>query len=375
MFCIFLFTAMLPSFTANNQKNDIVSVVGTKTGAYHTYQEMTDLLIQLQENYSDIMKLESQGTTYEGRTIWAVKLSDNVEVDETSEPGVLFLGAHHGNEKPSFETLIFFIQYLVETYYKENTDNDLDGYVNEDPIDGIDNDQDGDVDEDPSEDRVRDALNNTEIFVMPMVNPDGVEVDTRKNCAPNYGSFGLRKEITSYGVDLNRNYAYKWFLYRIFPRGYHYLYMINDEGFNYRGEQPFSENETLAVKNLVEAHDNIKVSLSFHSYGEFILFPWTHTSKDTPDEDLFISVGENITQINGFYLYTGNRDYIIPRYTGSLGTSENWLYGEKGILSYTVELCETRAPTDPEIIFEYCKIHVGVNLYVAERSPTIETRI
>ena len=46
-------------------------------------------------------------------------------------------------------------------------------------------------------------------------------------------------------------------------------------------------------------------------------------------------------------------------------------YGEKGILSYTVELCETRAPTDPNVILEYCTTHVGVNLYVAERASLI----
>ena len=45
----------------------------------------------------DIMKLESYGKTYEGREIWVVKISDNVDIDE-QEPGVLFMGAHHGNE-------------------------------------------------------------------------------------------------------------------------------------------------------------------------------------------------------------------------------------------------------------------------------------
>jgi carboxypeptidase T len=348
-----------------------------KNGAYHTYQEMTELLQQLQANHSDIMSLTSQGKTYEGRDIWAVKLSDNVKEND-DEPGVLFMGAHHGNEKPSFEAMIFLIQYMAETYSKANTDDDMDGSVNEDPIDGVDNDQDGAVDEDPSEDRVRTVLNSTEIFVIPMVNPDGVEAGpegTRKNCAPNHGPFGLKQEITSYGVDLNRNYAYKWFLYYIFPINYHLLYMINDGRFNYRGEHPFSENETQAVKQLVESHDNIKISLSYHSYGEFILFPWTHTSRRTPDEQLFVSVGENITRINNYYLYTGRRNYIIPRYGGSIGTSENWLYGVHGILSYTVELCKTRAPMDPDVIREYCVTNTGVCLYSAERAPTIETCI
>ncbi|MCK5258604.1 MAG: hypothetical protein KAJ69_03720, partial [Thermoplasmatales archaeon] len=141
---------------------------------YYNYSSMTQLFHELLLNNSDIMSLSSLGKTHEGRDIWVVKFSDNVNEDE-DEPGVLFMGAHHGNEKPSFEVLIFFIQYMLENYGKENTDNDNDGQINEDPIDGLDNDNDGLVDEDPSEDRVRNVIDNTQIFLIPMVNPDGVE--------------------------------------------------------------------------------------------------------------------------------------------------------------------------------------------------------
>ncbi len=353
----------------------ICSNSSSKAGAYHTYPEMTILLKQLQTNHSDIMKVTSLGKTYQGRDIWGVKLSDNVELDEIEEPGVLLLGAHHGNEKPSFETLIYFIQYMVETYTLSNVDNDGDGTVNEDIIDGLDNDGDGLVDEDPSEDRVREVLDSREIYLVPMVNPDGVDANTRKNCAPNHGPFGLRNGITSYGVDLNRNYGYKWWLYYLFPRQFHFMRHLSDLSFNYRGEHPFSENETQAVKQFVEAHENIRISLSYHSYGEFMFYPWTHTSRGTPDEQVFHTVAEAICDINGYRLYTGRRDYIIPRIGGSLGTSENWLYGVHGILSYTVELCETRAPEDPAVILEFCRIHAGVNLFVAEVSSTVETVI
>jgi carboxypeptidase T len=373
LICLLLATSLGAGFAVSQTTFNPVPQ-GT-TGAYYTYDEMTTLLQQLAQNHSDIMQLTPQGVTYQNRAIWSIKLSDNVEEDENDEPAVLLLGAHHGNEKPSFQVLIYFIQYMVETYSKPNTDDDQDGMLNEDPIDGVDNDHDGLIDEDPSEDRVRDIFNSTEIYIIPMVNPDGVEVDTRKNCAPNYGRFGLQPEITSYGDDLNRNYAYRWFLYYLLPFSYHLLYYSSDSGFNYRGEHPFSENETLAVKQLVEAHPNIRASLSYHSYGEFILFPWTHTSRRTPDEALFRSIGAGICAIDGYELYIGEREYLIPRYTGSIGTSENWLYGEHGILSYTIELCKERAPTDPAVINAYCLKHVGVNLFIAEQAAGIHTKI
>lgn len=341
------------------------------TTSYHyfTYPEMTNLLYELEENHSDIMKLESIGITYEGRDILMVKLSDNVEQNE-NEPGVLFMAAHHGNEKASFEVLIYFIRHMLNNYSIPNKDNDGDGLINEDPIDGIDNDQDGLLDEDPSEDRVRDAIDNTQIFIIPMVNPDGVAANSRKNCAPNYGPFGFSNEITSFGVNLNRNYDDNWFLYYIFPTHYHFALNTLDESFNYRGPYPFSEKETIAVRDFVKEHD-ISISLSFHSYSEVILYPWMHTSKYTQHEDLFISVGENMSRINNYYLYTG-RNYIIPRYGGTLGSSENWLYRECGILSFTMELCREYAPSDPEDILSACYKHVGVNLYICERSWNIE---
>ena len=167
-------------------KNPAVSE--TPTGLYHTYDEMTVLLQNLAENHSDIMSLTSIGKTYEGRELWMVKLSDNVNQEE-DEPGVLLMGAHHGNEKPSYEVLIYFIEFMIENY--ENNTND-----------------------------VREVINNTQIFILPMVNPDGVEAGTRKNTEPNYGPFGFKSEVTSIGVDVNRNYGYKWFLLFFFPQWY-----------------------------------------------------------------------------------------------------------------------------------------------------------
>jgi carboxypeptidase T len=306
---------------------------------YHTYQEMTDELHALQTNYSDLMTLTSIGKTYQGRDIWAVTLSDNVEVEE-DEPGVLLMGAHHGNEKPGYEILIFFLRYMVENY------------------------------ENDSVMEVRDAINTTQIYVIPMVNPDGVEADTRKNCAPNHGPFGFSKTITSYGVNLNRNYGDPWFLAYLLPVQYSLPFILPDSSFNYRGPRPFSENETQAVKNFAEAH-TISISISYHSYGEFILYPWMHTSKPTPDEPLFISIGENISTINNYYLYIGEQ-YPIPRYGGTLGSSENWLYRERSILSYTIEVCTERAPSNPTVVQRVCLTQTQVHLYLCERAQTIE---
>jgi len=373
-FALVLTSILLPLSTADDVPLNEPGTVSTNSYEYYTYPEMTSLFQNLSKNHSDIMSLSSLGETYEGRDIWLVKLSDNVEVDE-DEPAVLLMGAHHGNEKPSYEVLIYFINYVLETYSLENIDNDGDGQVNEDIIDGFDNDNDGKIDEDPSEERVRNVIDNTQIYLIPMVNPDGVEYNWRKNREPNYGPDGNSDEITSCGVDLNRNYGYMWNIVYLFPENYFLEYITNEETWVYRGEEPFSEKETQAVKSFVETHD-ISISLSYHDYGEFMLFPWMHTSRRTPHETLFRSIGENMSKINKYdlriYGQYGEREYLIPRYQGTPGSSENWLYGEHQILAFTMELCKHRPERYEPYVFDACWKHVGVNLYVSERAQTVE---
>jgi carboxypeptidase T len=357
-----LFLIIMPISSIASNKEDY---------QYFTYSTMTDFLVDLEEDYSEILSVETLGTTYEGREIWSVKISDNVNIDE-DEPGILLIGAHHGNEWPSFEVLLYFIGHLTDCYYKANTDDDLDGKINEDPIDGFDNDLDGYVDEDPSEDRVREAVNNTQIFLFPMLSPDGVEYGdsgSRKNRVPNHGPFGFKDEITSYGVNLNRNYGFDWILYYLFPFNFHLMVNALDSSHNYRGPRPFSENETRAVKYLVE-NQNISLALSFHSYSEVMFYPWYHTTRKTPHEDTFLSIIYNMSKINKYRVYTGG-DYIIPRLGGTLGTFENWAYGEHNILAFTMELCRTRIPTNPIVVLDACIKHVGVNLYLCERAQNL----
>ena len=120
--CMLLMTTIVPlSGMASNEnnpesvdyENDYLGslinhpfLVNTPSDLYHTYDEMTILLQSLARNHSDIMVVTSIGKTYEGRELWIVKLSDNVNQEE-NEPEVLFMGAHHGNEKPSYEVLLF----------------------------------------------------------------------------------------------------------------------------------------------------------------------------------------------------------------------------------------------------------------------------
>ncbi|MCG2825418.1 MAG: hypothetical protein L6265_02355, partial [Thermoplasmatales archaeon] len=138
----FLLSLIPPIHVVNGQTHIMRA---EEQNTYHSYASMTTELTGLAESHSDIVSMFSIGTTYEGRDIWAMKISDNPNADEADEPDVLYMGAHHGNEKPSYEVLIYFINYIVEKYY-ENSDEGG---------------------------RVRYVVNNRELYIVPMVNPDG----------------------------------------------------------------------------------------------------------------------------------------------------------------------------------------------------------
>jgi carboxypeptidase T len=294
---------------------------------YHSYAEMTSLLFNLAANHSDIMTVAALGKTYEGRDLWFVKLSDNVTQEER-EPEVLFLGSHHGNERPGYEILLYFIQYMVNYY--QNTS------------------------------AVKDAIDTTQIYIIPMMNPDGVEAGTRKNLEPNHGTFGFRSIVTSVGVDLNRNYAGAWFLLFLRPLFYRST-SYHDASDVYRGSHPFSENETQAVRQFVETH-NVSISIDYHTYGELILYPWGSSRLPTKDAGVFASIGENISQLDN---YTSEQSvFLYP----TLGDSCDWMYATHHILAFTIELGTSYAPENPTVLHKMSVDHTKVNLYICQRS-------
>src|SRR5512136_2680872 len=65
---------------------------------YRTYAGMITELLALQAAHPDLVMLEDIGTTYEGRDIWAVKLSDDVTTNDSAEPDVLVFGPLHARE-------------------------------------------------------------------------------------------------------------------------------------------------------------------------------------------------------------------------------------------------------------------------------------
>ncbi len=378
---------------------------------YHTYETMMNELNDMAENHSNIVSLFSLDTTYEGREIWTVKVSDN-PLEYENEPEILFTGAHHGREWPSYEVPLYLLRYLVENYGQPPTDNDDDGLINEDPFDGLDNDGDGLVDEDEEEARITWLVDNRQIWFIPMVNPDGVEfahsqvaagetnydILWRKNREPNknpttgqpYPEHLAGKAM--WGTDLNRNYGFHWgeLGYQGYADPSREDYIgpldktdddndrrvnedktdnLDNDGDGRVDEDPrggFSTVETRAIKKLVEEHDFV-IAMNFHTYAEKIYWPWMWTLELTPDEDIFCFLAEGMAKFNG-YGYRNMSDRAqqeLSRHPPVDGDSNDWMYGKHQILSYTIELGTQFILPEDEIV-QLCKINLGANLLVVE---------
>jgi carboxypeptidase T len=263
---------------------------------FHTYDELIAELQTLHKQNSDITAMQSIGKTIEGRDIWAFHINTAeaaLKSGTSSKPGAIFMGNHHAREHVSAEIPLMLIQYLLK-----NRD----------------------------EAKVKAILDTRDIWIVPMVNPDGAEFDIstgrykwwRKNRRDNKNG--------TFGVDLNRNYAYKWGTGGSDKEPSSEVYM---------GTEPFSEPETQAIRDFVKAHINTKILLSFHTFSELVLYPWGYTYDGvtkTKDAEVFKKMAKTMAAWNHYTPQQSSELYIAS------GDTTDWAYGELGIFAFTFEL-------------------------------------
>ena len=268
-------------------------------GGYYTLEEAVQRLDDIHNEYPELVSEKfSLGQSFQGRDIWAIKLSNNPNDDE-NEPEVLFTGMHHAREPMSFMNLYYYIYWLLESYQ---------------------------IDADATN-----IIDNRELWFVPIVNPDGYEYN--RSIAPNGGGM-QRKNMrntcngSADGIDPNRNYSYMW--------------ALDDQGSSsdpcsetYRGTSAFSEPETQAVKNFVEQRD-FKIAMNYHSYSNLLIYPFGYSYTNPMDEDdlnTFIEYAQDMTQYNNYVWGTGP-DILYP----VNGEACDWMYGVHGIFAYTPEV-------------------------------------
>jgi carboxypeptidase T len=266
---------------------------------YHSVQTLEQELKTLAASRPEIVELQEIGRSVEGRTIWALRIGER----KGNARKLLFMGCHHAREWIAVEVPFLLADHLVKN---------------------------------ASQDPVKQWLSQGEIWVAPMVNPDGHEYCRtterlwRKNRRPNADG--------SFGVDPNRNYGYMWGTLNV-PTS---SQVPSDD--TYVGPRAFSEPETRAVRDLI-GRELFRGVITYHSYSQLILYPWGYTSTPIVDPTDLQKIS-TLAQRMADLIKGVHGEVYTPEQSSSLyptaGDTTDWTYGAYGIPSYTIEL----RPTD-----------------------------
>jgi carboxypeptidase T len=185
-------------------------------------------------------------------------------------------------------------------------------------------------------------LDTRELWVIPMANPDGVDVVASSPSRPlmqrkNVDDSSGNCTAGDAGVDLNRNSGFQWDVKEGQPC---------EE--TYPGAKAASEPETLAIQGLLDkifpdtkgevgqpaAADTTGVFVTLHSFGNDILAPYGYTNTDAPNKTPLVALGKKMGAFNGYPVSTGDGGvgYFAP------GATDDWLYGTRGVPSFTFEV-------------------------------------
>jgi hypothetical protein len=246
---------------------------------YPTYSQYDSIMQSFKTLYPDLCHLDTIGKSINGKLVLALKISDNVSNDE-DEPAVFYTSTIHGDETGGFVLMLRLADYLLKNYNLST--------------------------------RVRNLVDNLEIWINPLANPDGTyrTGNTISSSSTRYNANGK---------DLNRN----------FPDPF----------------QPFEvqEKENLDMIKFMRKNKFI-LSANFHSGAEVVNYPWDRwLSKYHADDIWFMNISRAYADTVHFYsgpaymndlnngitrgaawyvIYGGRQDYVTYELQGREVTIE-----------------------------------------------------
>lgn len=269
------------------------------TRSYKNVKMVNDLLRAWHQRFPQRTLLREIGRSRKGRPILALAIADGVKPGDP-RPSVLLNGTHHGNEPVSTEFVLDAIQQLVERDRPRG---------------------------------LRAIRRHLVVWAVPMVNPDG-----------NWGFFENTKRLGRKngrdldgdgrwtmrdGVDLNRNYPFKWGA--LGERG------SQSEPLSryYRGDRPGSEPEVQAMMALAD-RERFAASISFHTGTVAVLAPYTIDDLRNPSPNEAWSVAEEI--VEGLPRHPDGKRFEVAKQLYSVdGTDQDWHRHTHGTLALLVE--------------------------------------
>ncbi|MDD4155467.1 MAG: M14 family zinc carboxypeptidase [Candidatus Cloacimonetes bacterium] len=325
-------------FTENQMKSNLNSIYSKNNksiNGYHTYDEIVTTMQEYQNEYPDLCQMvelgpsqgkiyyDSGNSNYEefNNTIYAMKITADVS-EENDRPAYYFMGVHHAREPLSAEVCMTIMDDLLTTYINEEDENH--------------------------------PINQTQVWIIPVVNPDGhnvvlsqTDVWHRKTIFDNNNNGQIDLNINSWGynidgIDPNRNYEYMWGTSGV---SFEFEYPT------YPGTHPFAAVEVSYIKELFEEISFI-AGISYHTYGNYVLYPYGYAfGKTSFNQDALADLAEQMAAIT--YTNTQNTNNLTPMPAWELypcsGTTDDYLYYNYSTLSYTFELATEFIPNAQEV--------------------------
>ncbi|KAH8305192.1 hypothetical protein KR018_000540 [Drosophila ironensis] len=266
---------------------------------YHTLDEIYAWLDEIEQRYPDIVTPFTIGKSYEGRIIRGIKISY-----KEGNPAVFIESNIHAREWITSSTITYFIDELLV----------------------------------PRNPGVKDIAHNVDWYIIPVLNVDGfvysheVERLWRKSRLPSDPTGEC------IGTDLNRNFDYLWMLIGASSDPCSELYAGP-----FAQSDPEIEQLTAYINNSIP-EGTIKIYISLHSYGQYVLSPWGHTDVEFPEhypEMMHVAKGfsDALYRRYGTIFVSGSSATTLYEVSGS---GKEWAYAVKGIkIPYTIELRDT----------------------------------
>lgn len=283
-----LFWALLISY-GNSSFGQVLSFTN-----FHTPAQVDASLTLLATTYPTKASVITLGNSLGGNPIKALKISANPLINDPAKGDVVFVSLHHAREWISVEMALYLADQLLARY---STNASL-----------------------------RADMDNLQIYIVPVVNPDGYQFT--QSAANRFWRKNRRNNGDgTFGVDLNRNWGYQWGLLSGSSA------TTADD--TYHGTAAFSEPELVVLRNFLNGLTNFKSFISYHSYSELYLRPWSYTTADPPGESTLRSIVlRNIARIAAVHGHT----YSENIWYTSAGEATDWVWQEKRVAAFTPEL-------------------------------------
>ncbi|XP_026763305.1 carboxypeptidase B-like [Galleria mellonella] len=264
---------------------------------YNSFSAIQEYLETVARRRPELVTLQILGNSYQGRRVKLAKISTN---PNAGNPIIFIDAGIHAREWVAPAMALYLIHRLT---------NDPDARQNE--------------------------LNGVDWYILPVVNPDGYEFTRSSKANRLWRKTRSKSNGNCYGVDGNRNYGFKWAVSGVSNNP------CDRE--TYAGPQPFSEPETQMVRNvMLENAKRLKLYVSVHSYGQYLVYPWGYTGDYIPKEwkkldSLARSVSDAVQRAGGkpFRVMSAGKWYPAA------GGSDDYAFGAVGVpYSYTMELTD-----------------------------------